>query len=106
MVDVMDVVSFRNRAIIFFPYIDVQTNAARATIWANFLAEPIPFLVFIKPFDYACMTQAAAEVFEVELEDGTKFKATANHKVLTEAGWKEVRELTSSDEILQFSCER
>ena len=59
-----------------------------------------------KPFDYACMTQAAAEVFEVELEDGTKFKATANHKVLTEAGWKEVREITSSDEILQFSRER
>ena len=62
--------------------------------------------ITIKPFDYACMTQAAAEVFEVELEDGTKFKATANHKVLTEAGWKEVREITSSDEILQFSCER
>ena len=51
------------------------------------------------------MTQAAAEVFEVELEDGTKFKATANHKVLTAAGWKEVQELTSSDDVLQFSCE-
>ena len=59
----------------------------------------------VRPFDYACMTQAASEVFEVELEDGTKFKATANHKVLTAAGWKEVRELTSSDDVLQFSFE-
>ena len=59
----------------------------------------------IRPFNYACMTQAAAEVFEVELEDGTKFKATANHKVLTAAGWKEVRDLTSSDDVLQFSFE-
>lgn len=59
----------------------------------------------VRPFNYACMTQAAAEVFEVELEDGTKFKATANHKVLTAAGWKEVRELTSSDDVLQFSTE-
>ena len=59
----------------------------------------------IRKFDYACMTQAAAEVFEVEMEDGTKFKATANHKVLTAAGWKEVRELTSSDDVLQFFYE-
>ena len=59
----------------------------------------------VRPFNYACMTQAAAEVFEVELEDGTKFKATANHKVLTAAGWKEIGELTSSDDVLQFSCE-
>ena len=59
----------------------------------------------VRPFNYACMTQEAAEVFEVELEDGTKFKATANHKVLTVAGWKEIGELTSSDDVLQFSCE-
>lgn len=58
----------------------------------------------VRPFAYACMTQRAAEVFEVELKDGTKFKATANHKVLTVVGWKEVRELTSSDDVLQFSC--
>lgn len=59
----------------------------------------------IRPFHYACMTQAAAEVFEVELEDGTKFKATANHKVMTANGWKEVRELTAEDDVLQVSCD-
>ena len=48
------------------------------------------------------MTQSEADVFEVELEDGTKFKATANHKVLTAAGWKEIRELTDADEVSQF----
>lgn len=59
----------------------------------------------VRPFDYACMTQSAAEVFEVELEDGTKFKATANHKVLTAAGWKAVGELTPFDDVRQFSFE-
>lgn len=59
--------------------------------------------IVVKPFDYAMMTQESADVFEVELDDGTKIKATANHKVLTVAGWKEIKELSSEDEILQFS---
>ena len=58
--------------------------------------------ISVRPFNYVCMTQAEADVFEVELEDGTKFKATANHKVLTAAGWKEIRELTDADEVSQF----
>ena len=61
--------------------------------------------ISVRPFADACMTQAEAEVFEVELEDGTKFKATANHKVLTAAGWKEVKDLTASDDLPQFSIE-
>lgn len=77
MVDVMDVVSFRNRAIIFFPYIDVQTNAARATIWANFLAEPIPFLVFIKPFSIVFDVSDNARFF-VYLQGNTTFQSYYN----------------------------
>ena len=51
----------------------------------------------------ACITQDAAEVFELEMEDGTKLKATANHKVLTAAGWKMVSELSLDDDVLSFS---
>lgn len=47
----------------------------------------------------ACITQDAAEVFEVEMEDGTKLKATANHKVLTAAGWKMLSELSVGDDV-------
>lgn len=55
----------------------------------------------VRKFRNAVMTQAAAEVFEVEMEDGTKFKATANHKVMTMAGWKEIKDLTPEDDVLQ-----
>lgn len=51
----------------------------------------------------ACITQDAAEVFELEMEDGTKLKATANHKVLTAAGWKMISELSLDDDILNFA---
>lgn len=50
----------------------------------------------------ACITRDAAEVFELEMEDGTKLKATADHKVLTAAGWKMVSELSLDDDILDF----
>ena len=49
----------------------------------------------------AVMTHKSAKVYEVELEDGTKFKATANHKVMTVAGWKAIKDLTPDDEILK-----
>ena len=51
-------------------------------------------------YDCVVMTNPAAEVYEVELVDGTKIKATAKHKVLTAAGWKTFEELTESDDII------
>ena len=42
-------------------------------------------------------------VFELEMENGEKLKATANHKVLTEAGWKMVSELSVGDDVLDFA---
>lgn len=51
----------------------------------------------------ACITQEQAEVFELEMENGAKLKATANHKVLTEAGWKMVSELSVGDDVLDFA---
>ena len=55
----------------------------------------------VRHFDSACITRENAEVFEIEFEDGTKVKATADHKIMTMAGWKEVKDLTPDDEILK-----
>ena len=55
-----------------------------------------------KRFFNPMMTNPDAEVYEVELEDGTIIKATANHKFLTNNGFKAVSELTSDDDVLEF----
>lgn len=46
-------------------------------------------------------TQENAVVYEITLEDGTTFKATKEHPVLTEEGWKKIGDLTGRDSILQ-----
>ena len=58
--------------------------------------------IVVGHYEIAAMTNPAAEVYEVETEDGAKFKATGNHKVLTMAGWKEIRELSEGDEVCRF----
>lgn len=43
---------------------------------------------------YDCRkTRENADVFELELDNGNKIQATADHKILTSIGWKELREL-------------
>lgn len=58
--------------------------------------------IVVSEFGGACVTQESAEVFEIEFENGAKLKATANHKVLTAAGWKMVSELSEDDDVLHF----
>lgn len=43
-----------------------------------------------------------SEIFEIEDENGIKYKFTGNHKLKTKSGWKRVDELTERDEILSF----
>jgi ribonucleoside-diphosphate reductase alpha chain len=42
------------------------------------------------------------EVYEIESEDGEKYKFTGNHQLLTDNGWKRVDELKENDEIISF----
>lgn len=45
------------------------------------------------------MTQENAEVFELELDNGKKVKATAEHPFLTKRGWVMLKDLRNDDEI-------
>ncbi len=46
------------------------------------------------------MTQRQVDVFEIEFEDGRTIRATKEHPVFTQSGWKQVKDLTESDCIL------
>lgn len=46
---------------------------------------------------YELYFQGVKEVFEVELEDGTTIELTEDHEVLTQNGYKQVKDLTEED---------
>lgn len=45
-------------------------------------------------------TREGAEIYELELANGYKLKATSDHLILTVNGWKMLKDLTESDEII------
>ena len=45
------------------------------------------------------MTQEEAEVYEIELIDGKKVKATTEHPILTQRGWVMVKDLRTDDKV-------
>jgi hypothetical protein len=47
--------------------------------------------------EYEIYFQGTKEVFELELEDGTTIELTEDHKVLTQDGYKQVKDLTQED---------
>ena len=47
------------------------------------------------------MTRQNAEIYEVMLADGRTIKATADHLILTVAGWKRLIDLRSDDRIIE-----
>jgi hypothetical protein len=56
----------------------------------------------ISDFYAVRMTKEKAKVYEIETEDGRIIKATDNHPILTKKGWKEVKDLELSDEIVDI----
>lgn len=51
-------------------------------------------------------TRENVEVFEIEMEDGRTIKATANHLIFTQNGWKKVNDLTGHDSILDIRIKK
>ncbi len=49
------------------------------------------------------LTREKAKVYEIELEDGRRIKATEDHLVLTQDGWKQVKNIGCTDSILDIS---
>ena len=54
----------------------------------------------VSDFFHVRKTQESVQVYEIELENGTKIKATAEHPFLTETGWKMLKELSENDRIV------
>lgn len=50
------------------------------------------------------ITNNHAQIYEILLIDGRTIKATADHPILTDKGWKPVIELTEDDSIIQINC--
>ena len=49
-------------------------------------------------------TRENAQVYEVELEDGTRVKATEDHLFYTERGWVRLKDLNMSDRLMKINA--
>lgn len=54
----------------------------------------------LKPFFRVRKTQINQPILKITLGNGKTVKCTPNHRILTENGWKEARELTTDDRIM------
>ena len=54
-------------------------------------------------FNSVSLTRRKQKIYNVITSNGS-FKATADHPVLTETGWKKVCELTTNDKVVKIDC--
>lgn len=55
---------------------------------------------FLANYSHVRKTRENEEIYELELEDGRKVKATGDHKIMTIDGWKMLQELTLYDTVI------
>jgi ribonucleoside-diphosphate reductase alpha chain len=67
---------------------------------------PVDIFVYDENNDERIVTslyvKGMSPVFEIEDENGNIYKFSSEHKLLTQSGWKTMRELTTNDQILSF----
>ena len=54
-------------------------------------------------FKNVCCTGRKKDVYKLKLKNGKEIKLTADHLVLTEKGWKQVKELTIYDKVVKIN---
>jgi phage terminase large subunit len=57
----------------------------------------------ISSYKDARLTRYNADIYQIETEDGRFIKATNDHRILTQDGWKKVCELSIDDEIVDIT---
>ena len=55
-------------------------------------------------FNGVSLTRHRQKVYKITMADGGTIKATADHPVLTESGWKKVGELVAGDKVVKVDC--
>jgi ribonucleoside-triphosphate reductase len=72
----------------------------------SWVQPPVDLFVYDQNNDQRKITnlyvKGMSPVFEIEDEHGNVYKFSSEHKLLTKTGWKTMRELSESDEIVSF----
>ena len=93
----------KSMADIFAEYSDINIMECNSGTWVNLNS---PLIVYDEDNNEKHVTSlyinGFSEVYEILMEDGNTYKFTSEHKLLTDSGWKCVKDITETDEIVSF----